>query len=87
MRYIRFEYKGKIYQGSLDSDFILPLRKSPFKDIDSFRDPIKLKLVKILPPVVPSKIVAVGLNYIDHAKELNMRPPKEPLIFLKTPNS
>ena len=31
----------------------------------------------------PSKIVCVGLNYIDHAKELNMELPKEPIIFLK----
>ncbi|MBI5573140.1 MAG: fumarylacetoacetate hydrolase family protein [Elusimicrobia bacterium] len=35
----------------------------------------------------PSKIVAVGLNYIDHAKELNMRIPDEPVIFLKPPSS
>lgn len=31
----------------------------------------------------PSKIIAVGLNYIDHAKELNMKIPEEPIIFLK----
>lgn len=31
----------------------------------------------------PSKIIAVGLNYIDHAKELNMKIPDEPIIFLK----
>jgi 2-keto-4-pentenoate hydratase/2-oxohepta-3-ene-1,7-dioic acid hydratase in catechol pathway len=31
----------------------------------------------------PTKIICVGLNYIDHAKELNMEIPKEPIIFLK----
>lgn len=35
----------------------------------------------------PSKIIAVGLNYIDHAKELNMSIPNEPIIFLKSPTS
>ena len=35
----------------------------------------------------PSKIVCVGLNYIDHAKELNMRIPVEPIIFLKPPSA
>jgi len=35
----------------------------------------------------PSKIVAVGLNYIDHAKELNMKLPDEPIIFLKPGSS
>ena len=35
----------------------------------------------------PTKIVAAGLNYKDHAKELNMRIPDEPLIFFKPPSS
>ncbi len=42
-----------------------------------------LNEVKILPPVLPSKIVCVGLNYIDHARELNMQLPDEPVIFIK----
>jgi 2-keto-4-pentenoate hydratase/2-oxohepta-3-ene-1,7-dioic acid hydratase in catechol pathway len=37
----------------------------------------------LLPPVVPSKIVAVGLNYRDHAAEQNKALPQEPMIFLK----
>ena len=37
----------------------------------------------VLAPVVPSKIVAVGLNYKDHAAEMNKALPDEPLIFLK----
>ena len=43
--------------------------------------------VKLLPPVVPSKIVCLGRNYLDHAAEFNNLPPKEPLIFLKPPSS
>ena len=39
--------------------------------------------IKFLPPVKPTKIVCLGLNYIDHAKELNMPIPEEPVIFLK----
>ena len=38
---------------------------------------------RVLSPVVPSKIVAVGLNYKDHAAEMNKPLPDEPLIFLK----
>jgi len=37
----------------------------------------------LLPPVLPSKIVAVGLNYKDHAAEQNKPLPAEPMIFLK----
>ncbi len=43
--------------------------------------------VKFLPPVKPEKIVGVGLNYKDHAKELNMEIPEEPVLFLKSPSS
>jgi 2-keto-4-pentenoate hydratase/2-oxohepta-3-ene-1,7-dioic acid hydratase in catechol pathway len=43
--------------------------------------------VKFLPPSAPSKIVCVGRNYAEHAKELGNEAPKEPLIFLKPPSS
>lgn len=43
--------------------------------------------VRLLPPCWPSKIVCVGRNYRDHAKELGNEIPAEPLIFLKPPSS
>ena len=43
--------------------------------------------VKLLPPCWPSKIVCVGRNYADHAKELGNPVPVEPLIFMKPPSS
>ena len=46
-----------------------------------------LDRVKLLPPSVPTKIICVGRNYLDHAKELNSEIPKQPLIFLKPPSS
>jgi 2-keto-4-pentenoate hydratase/2-oxohepta-3-ene-1,7-dioic acid hydratase in catechol pathway len=39
--------------------------------------------LKLLPPVMPSKIVCVGLNYKDHAEEQNKPLPAEPLLFIK----
>ena len=42
---------------------------------------------RLLPPCSPSKIVCVGRNYADHAKELGNAVPTEPLIFLKPPSS
>ena len=42
---------------------------------------------KLLPPVVPSKIVCVGLNYKDHAAEQNKPLPPEPLLFIKPSTS
>jgi 2-keto-4-pentenoate hydratase/2-oxohepta-3-ene-1,7-dioic acid hydratase in catechol pathway len=43
--------------------------------------------VDLLPPVVPTKIICVGRNYADHAKELGNEVPIEPLIFFKPPSS
>jgi len=43
--------------------------------------------VRLLPPIVPTKVVCQGRNYIEHAAELNNPVPKEPLIFLKPPSS
>ena len=43
--------------------------------------------VRILPPVLPTKIIGIGRNYRDHAKELNNPLPEEPLVFLKPPTA
>jgi 2-keto-4-pentenoate hydratase/2-oxohepta-3-ene-1,7-dioic acid hydratase in catechol pathway len=47
----------------------------------------EIRAIKVLPPVSPSKIVAVGGNYFGHRRELNMSDNKEPVIFLKPPTS
>ena len=39
--------------------------------------------VRLLAPVLPSKVVAIGRNYLEHAREFGNEPPSEPLIFLK----
>ena len=49
---------------------------------------LKLEEVKLAAPVNrPGKIIAIGLNYADHAAEGNIQKPEEPLIFAKFPNS
>lgn len=42
---------------------------------------------ELLAPTVPTKIVAVGRNYADHAKELGNEAPPEPILFLKPPTA
>lgn len=48
---------------------------------------VKASEVVWLPPIVPRTAFALGLNYADHAKELAFSAPKEPLVFLKGPNT
>lgn len=48
---------------------------------------VDLRMARLLPPCSPTKIVCVGRNYPEHAKELGNEVPPEPLIFLKPPSS
>lgn len=50
-------------------------------------DVYSVDAVRLLAPVEPSKVVCVGLNYVDHAKEFGMPIPSEPLLFLKPSTS
>jgi 2-keto-4-pentenoate hydratase/2-oxohepta-3-ene-1,7-dioic acid hydratase in catechol pathway len=50
-------------------------------------EPLALSEAELLPPVTPSKIICVGRNYRDHAKELGNEVPAEPLLFFKPPSS
>jgi 2-keto-4-pentenoate hydratase/2-oxohepta-3-ene-1,7-dioic acid hydratase in catechol pathway len=43
--------------------------------------------VRLLAPVLPTKVVAIGKNYADHAREMGGEPPAEPVIFLKPSTS
>ncbi|HUH06507.1 MAG TPA: fumarylacetoacetate hydrolase family protein, partial [Egibacteraceae bacterium] len=43
--------------------------------------------IQILPPVRPGKIIAVGMNYRDHAEEQDQAPPEQPLLFAKFPSA
>lgn len=49
--------------------------------------PVDLASASLLTPVLPGKIVGVGRNYVEHARELGNEPPSEPLLFLKAPSS
>ncbi len=43
----------------------------------------RIEIERFLAPVQPSKIIAVGLNYRDHAREMGLEPPGEPILFMK----
>jgi len=87
MKLVRFLYQKKIFWGLLKDKDLFVIKDNPFKKIKPTNQKISLKQVRVLPPASPSKIILVGLNYKDHAKELNMKLPSEPIIFLKPPTS
>lgn len=51
-------------------------------------DPIPLHACRLLAPLTaPEKVFAIGLNYVDHARESGLEPPSSPVAFVKTTNS
>lgn len=82
MKYLRFERNKEVKHGILEkNDLILELEGGYDSDPSPRRH--HLREVKLLAPCQPSKIVAVGLNYRDHAAELKMAVSSQPIIFLK----
>ncbi len=81
----RFKKEEKVFYALIEENSVIPLIGSPFNQNDLKLQRVRYPLsdVSFLSPVQPSKIVAVGLNYKDHAKELRMEIPDEPIIFLK----
>jgi 2-keto-4-pentenoate hydratase/2-oxohepta-3-ene-1,7-dioic acid hydratase in catechol pathway len=56
-------------------------------EIDTIREVLTLDQVQLLAPCEPTKIIALGLNYRDHAAEFGREVPDEPLIFMKPSTS
>ena len=83
MRIVRFRAGGKIRYGVLEGTHIVEYAGTPYGTFKKARKKYLLSQAVLLAPVVPSKIVAVSLNYREHADEMNVQVPTEPPIFLK----
>ncbi|HSQ77681.1 MAG TPA: fumarylacetoacetate hydrolase family protein, partial [Nitrospirota bacterium] len=79
----RFLAQGRPVCGVVNGDEISELDGDFFSPFKTRKTGYVFSQVKLLPPCNPSKVVAVGLNYRDHAHELGLAIPEEPVIFLK----
>jgi len=68
-------------------DAVGPLQGDPFGEFHRLETEYPLEKVHLLAPVLPSKIVCIGRNYVAHAKEHDADVPDLPLIFLKPPTT
>ncbi len=83
MKLLRYNNNDKIENGIFENNTIKKIKGDLFSEFQVTETEIHPSSVKLLPPTMPTKIVAVGLNYRDHAKELKMEIPKNPIIFIK----
>ncbi|HQN44714.1 MAG TPA: fumarylacetoacetate hydrolase family protein [Anaerolineaceae bacterium] len=88
MRFVRYTL-GQVAPtfGWLIEDRIGPLDGSPFDSYRRQEATIPLSSVRLLAPVLPGKIICIGRNYVEHAREHNAEVPETPLLFLKPPSS
>ncbi len=83
----RFQKGDEIFFAKVIDGEIFRLHGDVFGSPSFDRKPLRLKGVRTLTPVTPSKIIAVGLNYADHARESGKPLPKAPLFWLKANTS
>src|SRR5207237_2731966 len=83
----RFQKGDEIFFAKVVDGEVFPLRGDVFGSPSFDKKPIPFKGLRTLTPVNPSKIIAVGLNYADHARESGKPLPKEPLFWFKATTS
>jgi 2-keto-4-pentenoate hydratase/2-oxohepta-3-ene-1,7-dioic acid hydratase in catechol pathway len=93
MRWVRFDAGDGPRMGQLDDAVVRPVAADHLGDIISRHglEPVgrevRLTDVRLLAPVIPGKVLAVGQNYLDHIREQGIDPPATPVLFPKFPTS
>ena len=83
MRIARFTAGGDPLYGVVEGDEVAVIEPHPFSPFGFSGTRYPLTGVRLLAPVIPTKIVAIGKNYADHAREMGGEPPAAPVMFLK----
>lgn len=83
----RFQKGNDVFHAKIVDGEVFRLQGDVFGSPSFEKKPTPLKGVRTLTPVAPTKVIAVGLNYADHARETGKELPKEPLFWLKSPAS
>ena len=96
MKIAQYFMGEEIRLGIIEKDKLMPIRfegdmmdfMEAGKPAETVGEPLPLDEVKLAAPVTrPSKIIAIGLNYRDHAEENKMEIPENPIVFAKFPSS
>ncbi len=87
MKIVRFQVADIIRHGILDEDEIRALESAPFSSLKTTGAVFRLDHVQLKAPVLPTKIIGIGMNYTDHIREMGHPTPEEPLICLKAPSA
>ncbi|MGE4299773.1 MAG: fumarylacetoacetate hydrolase family protein [Desulfovibrionaceae bacterium] len=82
MRVLRVRYQEQVFYASLVGEELHCLNREL-----GLKSPLSLNEVGVLPPVAPTKVICLGVNYAKHGAEMGHALPEEPLLFLKPPSA
>jgi 2-keto-4-pentenoate hydratase/2-oxohepta-3-ene-1,7-dioic acid hydratase in catechol pathway len=83
----RFQKGDEVFYAKVVDGELFRLRGDMFGSPSFDKKALSFKGLRTLTPVTPTKVIAVGLNYADHARETGKALPKEPLFWFKAPTS
>lgn len=83
MKIVRFKAGDRIAYGLAEASGVTLYDGSPFVAWEPTETMLPWESVQLLAPVLPTKVVCVGKNYVEHADEMGGEVPEEPLIFMK----
>jgi 2-keto-4-pentenoate hydratase/2-oxohepta-3-ene-1,7-dioic acid hydratase in catechol pathway len=85
MRIVRFRTKSnRVSFGILKEETITLIDGGILGRLKKAKETVFLNDVKLLAPIIPPNLLALGMNYSDHAKEGGVSLPKAPVLFIKT---
>lgn len=88
MKIARYRYRDQVSYGVVEQGQIEAIEGQLFASWHRTGRTLSLEQVELLPPVTPSKLICVGLNYASHAQESNIgQLPEEPVVFLCAPSA
>lgn len=88
MKIVRFlDDKKTIQFGWLSDDRVGLIEGDIFGEFRRMEPSLRMNSLSLLPPVKPQKIICVGRNYVEHAKEQHVEVPESPQLFLKPPSA
>jgi 2-keto-4-pentenoate hydratase/2-oxohepta-3-ene-1,7-dioic acid hydratase in catechol pathway len=87
MKIVRFKAGDDIAYGLAEAEGVTVYQGSPLFAWEATETVVPWDKVQLLAPVLPTKVVAVGRNYVEHADERGVEVPDEPMIFLKPATS
>ena len=87
MKIVRYQEGSTVKWGVFEEPIIREMDGDPFGQIHLTSKTKREDEVRLLVPCLPTKVVAIGLNYRDHAEEVKLEIPKEPVLFIKPSTS